>query len=132
LVLTLCSPRGWLQFALWAAAGAGAASGLLTALTVGIFVLLATVILTGLLIWRGDRRLAVPGVVTGLGLPLLYVGYLNRAGPGLVCTGTAANGSCTQEMSPWPWIAVGLFLVVTGAAIYLARSRHAGGRRGAP
>ena len=122
--MTASSPRGWLQFALWAAVGAGAVSGLLTVLTVGIFVLLATAILIGLLIWRGDRRLAVPGVVTGLGLPLLYVGYLNRAGPGTVCTGTAANGSCTQQMSPWPWIAVGLFLVAAGMALYLARIRR--------
>ncbi len=120
------SARNWLQFALWAAVGAGAVVGLLTVLTIGIFVVPVTVILAGLLIWRGDRGLAAPGVVTGLGLPLWYVAYLNRAGPGMVCTQAAAGGSCTQEMSPWPWIAAGLFFVLGGMAICLIKRRHVG------
>lgn len=36
-------------------------------------------------------------------------------GPGNVCT---AN-SCVDEWSPWPWLAVGLVLVVLGFALFV-------------
>lgn len=116
--------RHWLHFVLWAVAGASVAVGLLAVLTIGVFVLPAAAALIGVLAWRGDRRLAAPGILTGLGLLPLYVGYLNRGGPGMVCTGTAANGSCTQEMSPWPWIAVGLCLIAAGTAICVRQRRR--------
>lgn len=123
--------RTSLGFALWAVAGAGVALGLLTAPTIGIFVLPAALVLGSLLAWRGQRWLAGPGVVAGLGLPLLYVGYLNRGGPGTVCAGPSAPapveggaGSCMQEWSPWPWIAAGLLLAVAGVVLALAAARR--------
>jgi len=72
--------RTGLHLALWAAVGAGAMLTALTALTIGVFVLPGTAALVALAAWRGDRRLAGAGILAGLGLPLLYVGYLNRGG----------------------------------------------------
>jgi hypothetical protein len=111
---------GW--FALWAVAGAGGALALLTAPTIGIFVLPATLVLGGALFWRGRRRQAGPGIIAGLGLPLLYVGYLNRGGPGTVCTALAGGTECTQETSPWP--GGGVLLVLAGVALSLAATRR--------
>jgi hypothetical protein len=113
---------GW--FGLWAVVGAGGALALLTAPTIGIFVLPATLVLGAVLFWRGRRQQAAPGIVSGLGLPLLYVGYLNRGGPGTVCTPLAGGAECTQETSPWPWIAAGLVLALTGVALSVVAARR--------
>jgi hypothetical protein len=91
--MTAARWRGPLQFALWAATGAGAALAAATMLTIGLFVLPATAALAAVLGWRGDRELAVPGIVTGLGVVPLYVAYLNRGGPGNVCVTTSTGGS---------------------------------------
>jgi hypothetical protein len=109
--------RSGLQFALWAAVGAGGVLGVLTAPTIGLFVLPVAVAVAAVLAWRRQVRLAGPGVLTGLGLLPCYIAYLNRGGPGTICTTTATSGSCTQEWSPWPWLAVGLCLVVAGLAL---------------
>jgi hypothetical protein len=120
--------RDTLQLAGWAAVGAGVVTAVLTVLTIGLFVLLATAGLAALLAGRGDRRLALPALLAGAGLMPLYVAYLNRAGPGMVCTTTPAGGSCGQEWSPWPWAAAGACLVGLGIAlgVRVHRSRQAG------
>jgi hypothetical protein len=122
--------RASLTFLAWTAVGAGAILGLLTILTIGIFVLPATVLLAVLLGWRGRTLQAGPGVVTGLGLIPLYVAYLNRGGPGTVCTTAALSQSCTQEMSPWPWLAAGLCLAGAGAVLSMGVRRFHQAARG--
>jgi len=111
-------------FVIWAVVGAAGALAILTAPTIGIFVLPATLVLGAVLAWRGRKQQAGPGIVAGLGLPLCYVGYLNRGGPGTVCTALPGGGECTQETSPWPWIAIGLVLVVAGFFMSLAAARR--------
>jgi hypothetical protein len=111
-------------FGLWAVAGFGGALGVLTVLTIGVFVLPAALALGTALAWRGRRQQAGPGIVAGLGLPLLYVGYLNRGGPGMVCTALPGGGECTQETSPWPWLAIGLVLVIAGLYMSLTAARR--------
>jgi hypothetical protein len=97
-------------------------------LTIGLYVLLATGGLAAVLAWRGGRRFAGPGLLLGAGLMPLYIGYLNRAGPGMVCTTTTTEQSCVQQMSPWPWVAVGLCLIGGGIAlgVRMRRPRRAG------
>jgi hypothetical protein len=119
--------RATVAFLGWTAVGAGAILGVLTILTIGIFVLPATALLAGFLAWRRLSGQAWPGLLTGLGLIPLYVAYLNRGGPGTLCTTTALGESCMQEMSPWPWVAAGLGLAGAGAVLglVLRRSRAA-------
>jgi hypothetical protein len=112
-----------LQLAGWAAVGAGAITAALTVLTIGLFVLLATAGLAVALARYAGGRFAGPGLLAGAGLMPLYVGYLNRGGPGLVCTTTPSGGSCVQEWSPWPWLAAGLCLVSAGIALGVLRRR---------
>ena len=116
--------RSGLQFALWAAVGAGGVLGVLTAPTIGLFVLPVTVAVAATLAWRRQVGLAGPGILTGLGLLPCYVAYLNRGGPGTVCASTATGGTCTEEWSPWPWLGVGLCFVVAGAALQIRTSRR--------
>jgi len=119
--------RNALQLAGWAAVGAGAMTAVLTVLTIGLLILLPTAGLAAVLAWRGDGRAAWPGLLAGTGLIPLYIGYLNRSGPGMVCTTTPAGGSCAQEWSPWPWVAAGLCLVGIGIGLSVRsrRSRRA-------
>jgi hypothetical protein len=115
--------RDMFQLAGWAAVGAGAITAALTVLTIGLFVLLATAGLAAALARYAGGRFAGPGLLAGAGLMPLYIGYLNRGGPGMVCTTTPSGGSCVQEWSPWPWLAAGLCLVSAGIALGVLRRR---------
>jgi hypothetical protein len=120
--------RDTAQLAAWIAVGAGVIAGALMVLTIGPFVLLATAGLAAVLVRYVGVRLAWPGLLAGAGLLPLYVAYLNRGGPGMVCATTPTGGSCTQEWSPWPWVGAGLCLVGAGVAmgVLRRRSRRAG------
>ena len=115
--------RSALSSAGWVLAGAGLGTGLLAILSIGPFILAGTALLTVALAWRADRRLAAPALLAGLAVLPLYVGYLNRAGPGEVCSATASSQTCTQEMTPWPWLAIGLALAATAAWLALRGHR---------
>ena len=111
-------------FIAWAAVGAGYAFGVLGALSIGVFVLAIAAVATVVLARLPQARTGLTGLVSGLGLPLLYVAFLNRAGQGMVCTTTATSQSCTDEWSPWPWLLIGVALVVVGCVWFAVRSRR--------
>jgi len=79
---------------------------------------------------RGGRR-SPPAplaflALSGAGALPLVVAWLNRDGPGDVCTAWS-GGQCaagTEEWSPWPWFAAGVVLVVAGVALSAAATRH--------
>ena len=120
----LTGPR-WAWFAAWLIIGAGYALSLLGAASIGLFVLPLPVLATILLARRQHAHSGLPGLISGLGIPLLYVAYLNRAGPGTICTTITGGGQdCTDEWSPWPWLAAGVILLVLGVAAFIARQRH--------
>jgi hypothetical protein len=110
-------------FAAWCVVGAGLALGVLSILTIGPFVLLATFFLCGFLLWRLEFGWGMAGMLSGAALPLLYVAWLNRDGPGEVCTRTARSVSCGDEWSPWPFVAVALALAVAGLVVFARRGR---------
>ena len=114
--------RGWTSFAAWAVVGAIDALALIGIATIGVLVLPVALGATILLARRRSLLCGLPGVIAGLGVPPLYVGYLNRLGPGNVCIAVHAGQACVQEYSPWPWVASGLIFVVAGVALFVARS----------
>lgn len=115
----------WRWFAAWAAVGVLLPMTLLGAFTIGVFMLPLAVLGSLALARRPAARRAVVGLVTGFGLPLLWVAYLNRSGPGFVCTSTATSQSCDQQWAPWPWLAVGLVAVAAGVLAFArAQARH--------
>ena len=106
-------------FAGWCVMGAGLCLGVLSMLTIGPFVLLVTLILCGLLLSRVEFGWGMGGLLTGSAAPLLYVAWLNRHGPGEVCTRTATSVSCADQWNPWPFVAVATALVVAGVVLYV-------------
>jgi hypothetical protein len=126
LIQSPSAPTGprWVWFAAWLIIGAGYALSLLGAASIGLFVLPLPVLATILLARRQHAKGGLPGLISGLGIPLLYVAYLNRAGPGTICTTIPGGVDCTDEWSPWPWLAAAVILLALGVAAFIARQRH--------
>ena len=118
--------KGVFWFIAWMFVGAGYALGVLSALSIGAYVLLITVVATIVLATRVGNRVGLPGLVSGLSLPLFYVAYLNRSGPGTICTTTATSQSCSDEWSPWPWLVIGIVLFLSGCVWFAMANRHRG------
>jgi hypothetical protein len=108
----------------WVAVGAGVSFGVLSILSIGVFVLAVTIVATFFLGRRSDAGAGVAGVVSGFGLPLLYIAFLNRSGPGMVCDTTSTSTSCSDQWSPWPWLLIGSALILVGLAWFIAASRR--------
>jgi hypothetical protein len=108
-------------FGVWLLVGAGFSLGSLS--VIGIFLIPAAVVLTVFAATRRQSGDGIAGVISGLGLPLLYIAYLNRDGPGTVCRAFAGGESCTDEWSPWPWLGIGALLVLGGVAVFVAQQR---------
>ncbi|WP_019136157.1 hypothetical protein [Cellulomonas massiliensis] len=104
--------RPWAIVA-WAVAGACLA---LVVSAIGVFTVPVGVLLVVVLL-VARRFPESPAVLVGAGALPLYVAWLNRTGPGRVCSTTATTESCFDATSPWPWVAVGLVLVVGGALL---------------
>lgn len=108
----------WLAFLAWFLVGAAYVLGFLGIMTIGVPVLLAAVAGTIALSLSHRGRHGVFGLVSGLAGPLFYVALLNRAGPGEVCATTGEVTTCIQEWSPWPWVVIGIALLVAGWVLF--------------
>ena len=118
----------WAWFTAWLLVGAGYAVSLVGIASIGLFVLPLPVLATVLLVRRQHATIGLPGLISGFGVPLLYVAYLNRAGPGTICTPVTGGQECNDEWSPWPWLAVGVILLALGVAVFVRRQRRASPR----
>src|SRR5690349_235995 len=105
----------------WVLVGCGAALGL-TAL--GPLALGPTAIVGLVLASRPAARRSAFGLLAGAGLLLLYVAWVQRAGPGTTCWHTATASGCDEHLNPLPWLIAGLALTAAGVAGD-ARSRRA-------
>ena len=113
----------WAAFLMWGVAGVGLCFGVLSILTVGPFVLLVTLALCGWLLYRADFGWGMLGLLVGAAVPLLYVAWLNRDGPGTVCTVDGPVTSCGDEVSPWPFVAMALVVAVIGLVSFVRLRR---------
>jgi hypothetical protein len=108
------SHPGW-RFAGWLLVGLAFGFSILAIMTIGLAILPFAVVGAWLMA-RNAGSGGVGAVLCGLGLGPAYVALLNRNGPGDVChTYSDGSGSCTQEYSPWPFVAVAVVLIVCGA-----------------
>ena len=110
----------WWSFLAWPIVGAALAVSVLGMMTIGLFVFpFALLGLLAMLKWGGNPKSRV-GLLSGVGLPFIYIAYLNRGGPGMVCSPYANGGQqCTQEYSPWPFLIVGAILILLGVVMFL-------------
>ena len=92
--------RAWGWFTAWASVGATWALALIGIASTGLFVLPLAAGATVVVALRAPSTAGLPG----LGLPPPYVSYLNRSGPGNVCTSSHGRQSCIQALDPWPWL----------------------------
>jgi hypothetical protein len=119
---------GWGWFFAWFGVGACVAVGLAAILSVGLVFLVLAAAAAGLLLWKGPRN-AVVGGLAGLALPLFYLAYLNRGGPGNVCRSSAGGQTCTDEYTPIPFLAGGALMLVAGFVIFFMIERGGRGTR---
>lgn len=112
-------PAVW-AFAWWAVVGAILGLGFASILTIGLVLLLVggALAVAGVLL-RALRNRSAAAVLGGLGVPALYVAWLNRGGPGRVCETTGTETSCIAAWSPWPFLVVASLLIV--ATVFLVR-----------
>lgn len=114
------SPATWSAFSVWAFFGTVAAFGLLI---LGGPALLLILLGVWFAATRPLLRRSWFGLMTGVGLPLLYVAFLHRRGPGTICWQTTRAAGCDQYLSPWPWLILGVLLVVLGLVTQARRIR---------
>jgi len=86
---------------LWFAVGVSYGFGVAALLSVSVFLLLVATAGTALLAGRRSTRSGWPAVICGPAIALLYIAYLNRNGPGTVCTRTGSGKSCVDEYVLW-------------------------------
>ncbi|MFI1509499.1 hypothetical protein [Streptomyces sp. NPDC020597] len=113
----------WGWFVAWLAVGACAGTGLAALLSVGVVLLSAAAVAAGLLLRKSPRN-AIVGLSAGPAVPLLYLAYLNRGGPGTVCRTSAGGQSCTEEYSPAPFLVGAVVLLCAGFLIFIALDRR--------
>src|SRR5947208_16031306 len=93
----------------WAVIGCAAALGFVS---LGVLVLAPVAIVGGLMASRPAIRRSAFGLLSGAGVLLLYVAWLQRAGPGTTCWRAATARGCDQHLNPLPWLVVGLGLFI--------------------
>lgn len=115
----------WGLFVAWTVLGVAWGFAFVGMASIGLLILPLALVGTAVISRVDSSFLGLPGVLTGLGVAPLLVAYLNRHGPGAVCTHTATGGSCGQEWSPWPSLLAGVALVTAGIFWFSARARRA-------
>jgi len=108
---------GW--FWAWALLG--------SALTLGILslgpILAAPLLVIGwLMASRPAIRRSAFCLLSGAGALLLYVAWVQRAGPGTTCWQTQTASGCDQHLNPLPWLIAGVVLFVGGVAAHARRA----------
>lgn len=92
--------------------GSGAALSAVSFL--GVLVIGPTLVVGGFMATKPAIRRSAFGLLSGAGLLLLYVAYVQRDGPGTTCWRTATGGGCDSHLNPLPWLVIGVVLVVGG------------------
>ena len=117
----------WLWFGAWAVVGGCWCLALATLLTIGVvFVAPVALVLTVLLLLglRRGSAVGLPGLLSGPSAVIFYIGWLNRGGPGDVCTSTATEQTCQTEWNPVPFLVAGSLVLVAGLLLFLLIRRQ--------
>ena len=102
----------------WVIVGAGAA---LAAVSLGPILLIPVALVAGLMASRPVIRRSAFGLLSGAGVTLLYVAYVQRHGPGTTSWHTATASGCDHHLNPIPWLVIGLACLVAGVVAHARR-----------
>jgi hypothetical protein len=95
----------------WALLGCAAALGFVS---LGVLVLVPVAVIGGLMASRSAIVRSAFGLLTGVGVLLLYVAWVQRAGPGTTCWHTATASGCDEHLNPLPWLVAGIATFIGG------------------
>jgi hypothetical protein len=70
---------------------------------------------------RPAIRRSAFGLLSGAGALLLYLAWVQRAGPGTTCWHTDTASGCDQNLDPLPWLLAGIVLFIGGIAAHARR-----------
>jgi hypothetical protein len=107
---------GW--FWAWATVGTGA---VLAAVSLGPLLLIPIALIASVMASRPNIRRSAFGLVSGAGILLLVVAYLQRQGPGTTCWHKGAASGCDEHLNPIPWLIVGIACVIGGIVGHVKR-----------
>jgi hypothetical protein len=102
----------------WAVLGCAAALGFVS---LGVVVLAPVAIVGMSMASRPRIRRSAFGLLSGAGILLLYVAWVQRAGPGTTCWQAGTASGCDQHLNPLPWLLAGTTLFVAGIAAHARR-----------
>jgi hypothetical protein len=108
---------GWF----WAWTLLGSAAGL-AAVSLGPILLVPVVVIGALMASRPRIRRSAFGLLSGGGALLLYIAWVQRAGPGTTCWHTQTASGCDEHLNPLPWLLVGIVLLIGGIAAHARRA----------
>jgi hypothetical protein len=115
------APLEWRWFVAWVLVGCAAVFGAFSFVLVGLAAFAAAVVVAVLMLRHPGVRGSALGLLSGAGLPLVYVAYVQREGPGTTCWHTATSGGCATHLDPIPWLVIGVVLVIAGLALFAPR-----------
>lgn len=123
----------WLWFLAWVPIGALGLASLLAAFADPLILAGPAVALgCAYILGRSPAgRSAFWGASSGAATVVLYVAFLNRDGPGEVCTYTAGGSSCSDRWTPWPFLVIGLVCFAGGFVAYSLQGRGEAAKRAA-
>lgn len=112
----LQSPRrahitGCRWFWIWALLGCTVALGIVS---LGVLALAPATVLGAVIASRPAARRSAFGLLSGAGLLLVYIAWVQRAGPGTTCWHSASASGCDQHLNPLPWLVAGVALFLGG------------------
>lgn len=120
--------RGPVWFGAWLAVGAALTLSFLAGFSIGLFVLPFALVLLAIVATRAPRLPEALGFVSGIGVALLLVAFLNRDYEACPANGVLRLAPGQQSVScggldPYPWLYLGLTVTAAGVVMYLVASR---------
>lgn len=110
----------------WLGVGAVLGFGIVGLLTIG-WVLVPLGVLMVVIGLRTPRLRTTAAYLTMVGASAapFAIAWLNRHGPGTVCSTRGSEQSCIDEWTPWPFLAVAGLMVAAGIVLTLRGRRAA-------
>jgi hypothetical protein len=109
---------GWF----WVWALVGAVTALLAISSLGPILVAPVLMVAYLMASRPGIRRSAFGLLSGAGALLLYVAWVQRAGPGTTCWQTQTASGCDQHLNPLPWLLAGIVLFIGGITAHARRA----------